>query len=162
MKRNYFLSSLALLFLLITGCSKDQTNTFSAAVTASIGGASFTSTGGNVNVGEHAPVSGGAVGGTEIVDITASGDAATANYLVIDFGYAANDVKSYSIPTKQAICAYHKSGAASDDIATFGTVTITKNDVSDVSNGKHIEGAFDFTTQLGVHIIGTFSVQVNY
>jgi len=162
MKKNYFIISIAFLLLVATGCTKDQTNSFSAAVTATVGTTPYSSTKNNVNVGESAIVPGGTVGGTEQVTITAGSDASTDSYLVIAFGYAANDIKTYSVATHEAICAYHKSGTSNDDLATSGTVTITGNDSSDVSLGKHLTGTFDFTTQAGVHITGNFSVQVNY
>jgi curli biogenesis system outer membrane secretion channel CsgG len=162
MKKHYFIVAIAFLLLTVTGCSKEETNSFSASVTATVGTTSYSSTKNNVNVGESGIVAGGTVGGTEQVTITATNDAASDSYLVIAFGYAANDVKSYSVASKQAICAYHKSGTTNDDLAVSGTVTITSNDASDVSLGKHLMGTFDFTTQSGVHVVGNFSVQVNY
>lgn len=163
MKKNYLIIAISFL-LLATGCTKDQTNSFSASVTGTVGTSSYSSTSNNVNVGEGGIVAGGTVGGTEQVTITAANDANNADYLVIAFGYAANDVKSYNVASKHAICAYHKSGASSDDIAVSGTVTITKNEAIQIQGfeGKHLTGTFDFTTQSGVHITGNFSVQVNY
>ena len=162
MRKNYFVIAAAFLVLLITGCTKDQTNSFSASVTATIGTSQFSSSRNNVNVGESSPVQGGTVGGTEQVTITATSDASSDNFLVISFGYAANDVKTYQVSNQEAICAYHAANSSNDDLATSGSVTITSNDKSDVSDGKHLTGTFDFTTQGGIHITGDFSVQVNY
>lgn len=162
MKKNYLLFAIAFLFLMTTGCNKKQKNTYDADVTATIGTIAFHSTGKNVDVGESPAVVGSAMGGTEDVTITGSDNTVTESYLVVEFGYTANDVKSYSVDTKQAICAYHKSGAVSDDVALTGSVTITKNIPVEITVGKHLEGNYDFTTQAGIHVTGTFSVQVNY
>ncbi|MBV9961519.1 MAG: hypothetical protein JO072_04670 [Parafilimonas sp.] len=160
MRKNYFVVAAAFLMLITAGCSKSSTNKFSANVQATIGTNAFSSTKNNVNVDESAPVQGGTVGGTEQVTITATSDASSSSYLVIAFGYAANDVKTYNIADQEALCAYN-SGSG-DDPAVSGSVTITSNNTSEVSEGKHLSGTFDFTTQGGVHVSGYFGVQVSY
>ena len=162
MKNLFLAGGLAFLLVATNSCSKDATNKFNASVTATVGSVAFASSSSNVNVGESAPVSGGTTGGTEQVTITATSDASSSSYIVIAFGYAANDVKTYSISDGEAICAYRASGGGSDDIAVSGTVTITENNSSEVSQGKHLSGTFDFTTSGGDHITGDFSVQVSY
>lgn len=164
MKRISFSLSL-ILSLLFFSCTKQQENENTAFVTATIGTTAFSSNKANVNVGEHPNPQGGVIGGTEQVTITGQSDASTGtdkDYIVIAFGYKAGDVKSYSIDSKEAIGAYHKSGSP-DDVALKGTVTITGNSGLDGSLGKHLNGTFDFTTQQGVHVSsGAFGVQVNY
>jgi len=160
MRKNYFVVAAAFLILIASGCSKSSTNAFSANVTATVGTNSFSSTKNNVNVDESPSVQGGTVGGTEQVTITATSDASSSSYLVIAFGYAANDVKTYNIANQEALCAYNNGSG--DDPAVSGSVTITSNNTSDVSEGKHVSGTFDFTTQNGVHVTGYFGVQVNY
>ena len=166
MKTINFTIAFVLLLSMLVSCTKKETNAQYAYVAATIGTSQFSSSGTSVNVGEDpTPAQGGTIGGQEQVTITAESNASTGtdkDYLVIAFGYNPEDIKSYSVQNREAICAYHQSGSNGDDIALTGTVTITDNGVLDGALGKHLNGTFNFTTQKGINVSnGTFSVQVN-
>jgi hypothetical protein len=99
--------------------------------------------------------------GTYRIQLTANGS--NGEYITISFVYPDAVPSTYDITTplndSNAICAYHKAGATSDDVAVSGSITGDTYVPNPLNSSEHkLSGTFDFTTASGAHITGTYSV----
>lgn len=157
MKKFIFAFTLALSVSFIS-CEKKEVEEVYGTMTATInpGGGSFTATTVNSSADPNT------IPRTFPYKLSIEGLNSSNEYISIVFKYTGNtgtvNITS-PLTSSNAVMAYHKAGATSDDIALSGSVTVTAiTELAVSSSHKKIDGTFDFITQTNAHVTGSFTV----
>jgi hypothetical protein len=157
MKKIIFTGTLALLVSFIS-CEKKEVEQVYGTMTATInpGGGSFTATSVTSSANPNT------IPRTFPYQLSIEGRNASNEYISIVFRYTGTTGTvniTAPLTSSNAVMAYHKAGAAGDDIALSGSITVTAiTELALNSSHKKIDGTFDFITQSNAHVTGNFTV----
>lgn len=148
-------------FTFMSGCEKRDNQRLFDELYATItppGGTSTTFNASSVDDQELLNMS--SYAGNYRIQLTANGK--NDEYITISFVYSESVPSTYDITSplneSNVICAYHKAGASSDDVAVSGKITADDAIVNPFDASEHkVTGTFDFVTASGIHVTGGYA-----